>query len=81
MIEATNVFLTKGVRKFIKYCVRDTKNLAKSSKKTRAKELGIFLLTYSFTSEFLNKFGGFHTKKYLADFTSFQERLLPEAVT
>ena len=46
MIEATKVFLKKGVRKFIKYCVTDTKNLTKfSKKKTRAKELGIFPLT------------------------------------
>ena len=29
MIEATKVFLKKGVRKFIKCCVRDTKNLTK----------------------------------------------------
>ena len=33
MIEATKVFLKKGVRKFIKCCVRDTKNLTKFSKK------------------------------------------------
>ena len=46
MIEATKVSLKKGVRKFIKYCVTDTKNLTKfSKKKTRAKELGIFPLT------------------------------------
>ena len=60
MIEATEVFLKKGVCKFFKYCVRDTKNLTKFSKKTRAKELGIFHLTYFFTSEFFNKFIGFH---------------------
>ena len=58
MIEATKVFLKKGVGKFIKRCVRDTPNFLKT--KTRAKELGIFPLTYSFTSEFLNKFVGFH---------------------
>ena len=54
MIEATELFLKKGVCKFFKYCVRDTKNLTKFSKKTRAKELGIFPLTYSFTSEFFD---------------------------
>ena len=54
MIEATEVFLEKGVRKLIKYFERDTKNVTKFSKKTRAKELGIFPLTYSFTSEFFD---------------------------
>ena len=55
MIEATEVFLEKGVRKLIKYFERDTKYVTKfSKKKTRAKELGIFPLTYSFTSEFFN---------------------------
>ena len=33
MIEATKVFLKKGVPKFIRYCVTDTKNLTKFSKK------------------------------------------------
>ena len=41
-------------------------------------ELGIFPLTYSFTSEFF-KFPNL-LKKSLADFTYFQERLLLEAV-
>ena len=54
MIEATEVFLEKGVHKLIKYFERDTKNVTKFSKKTRAKELGIFPLTYSFTSEFFS---------------------------
>ena len=58
MIEATKVFLKKGVRKFIICCVRDTKNLTRFSKKTPAEELGIFPLTYSFTSELFNKFVG-----------------------
>ena len=32
MIEATEVFLKKGVRKFMKHCVKDTKNITKFSK-------------------------------------------------
>ena len=59
----------KTFRKFIKYCVRDTKNLTESSKKTHAKELVIFPSTYSFTSEFFNKFVGFQiVKKVLGSF-------------
>ena len=63
MKEATKVFLKKCVRKFIKYCVRGTKNTTKKKqkqKKKHAKELGILPLTYFFTSEFFNKFLGFH---------------------
>ena len=58
MIGATKVFFKNEVRKFIEYRVRDTKNLTRFSKKTPAEELGIFPLTYSFTSELFNKFVG-----------------------
>ena len=42
MIGATKVLLEKGVGKFIKYRVRDTKNLTKFSLKSTCEEVGNF---------------------------------------
>ena len=54
----------------MKCCVRDTKNLTKFSlKKTRAKELEIFPLTYSFTRNILiNLQASIFVKKVLSRF-------------
>ena len=81
MIEATKVFLKKGVCKFIKYCGRDTKNLTKFSKKNTCEEvrnLPFDLFFYQWILQYICRLP-YLLKKSLADFTYFQERL-PEAV-